>query len=205
MNAKKSSGAKHPSNLAIEQAFEDAGLRYALSEHGYYSTELVQNDGDPPVLMIVENDPDVPEVVCFAYLPASLSKSNRLALVEFAGRANVRLQRGFFDVIEVDEGIRIRCVVALDYEEGTLTPEVVSAMIGYSSNQVFEYSAAFLMVAEGKMKAEAVMGAMTGNGGGAVVNDVKPAESSLPKCSECGKENRAGARFCIDCGNRLGA
>ena len=225
----------HPSNIAIEQAFSNSGLLAEFNaERGYYHTELVQSEGEPPVLLVVENDPDVPEVVCFAYLPGDkLPVTNRKAILEFAARANVRLGRGFFKIVDSDDGLSVCCVVSLDYEDAELMPSVVSDMVGYGSNQMFSYSEAFRKVAGG-MSAEDALASLdeyasdTDKPADVVVGKPSVADDKICQgcgttnpvsgkfCIECGKplsnicakcktENEVGARFCFNCGIRLGA
>jgi hypothetical protein len=219
MNAKTSSAAakKHPSNKVIEQAFDDAGLGYKYNEEAaYYQTTLVQDEDESPMFFVVENDSEVPEVVCFAYLSGDdLKMDHRAGLMEFAARANVRLGRGYFNVKDTDDGIRVSCIVSLDYEEATLNKTVVAQMIGYSSNQMFKYADAFRHVAAG-MNPEAAL--KTVADGAADDKDAAAplaADSARPRseqaevaggrsCARCGSQNPASGKFCIECGGPLG-
>jgi hypothetical protein len=204
----QASQSSHPSHIAIEQAFSNSGLLAEFNaERGYYHTELVQSEGDPPVLLVVENDPHVPEVVCFAYLPGDkLPVTNRKAILEFAARANVRLGRGFFKIVDSDDGLSVCCVVSLDYEEAELMPSVVSDMVGYGSNQMFSYAEAFRKVA-GAMSPEDALASLAEDAPDtdrpADVVASKPSVADHKVCQGCGTTNPVSGKFCIECGKPL--
>jgi hypothetical protein len=152
MENQSSAGSKHLSFRIIEQAFENAGLRYSFNEkNGYYFTELEKGGSDRPLLLVIESDPEVPEVVCYCYM-ASVEKNwvikklqlKYLAVIrEYAAYANVRLERGFFKVLYDDKYVWVVCVVGLDYENARIDSDVVSEMIDYCANQMFNHTPAF--------------------------------------------------------------
>jgi hypothetical protein len=158
MENQSSAGSKHLSFRIIEQAFENAGLRYSFNEkNGHYLTELDKGGRNRPLLLVIESDPEVPEVVCYCYMASvekhwvikTLQLKHLAAIREYAAYANVRLARGFFKVLYDDKYLWVVCVVGLDYENARIDSDVVSEMIDYCANQMFNHTPGFESVANG--------------------------------------------------------
>lgn len=163
--------SKHQSFRVIEQAFENAGLRYSFSEkYNNFVSELEKGDSDRPLLLAIYNYPEISEVECYCYM-ASVERNWEIkkfqlnyldAIREYVAHANLRLARGFFRVMYDDNYLWVVCVVGLDYENARIDRDVIGEMIECCVNQMFDHSPGIESVAIGSKMPDQALDAICG-------------------------------------------